>query len=737
MMSASTACPHLSNPKSNSTVFRRPAIRRLGTTLGLPLQALYPIALEPILVEANKVVYQFEKYGFLAPRHGIAQTSQEAVKLATDIGFPVALKIVSPQILHKTDIGGVRLNLQGPEELKRAFDEVLESARRTHPDATVEGLEVQEMIVEGTEVIIGLLDDPQFGQVIMFGLGGIFIEVLKDVAFRLVPLERDDAAAMIREIKGYKVLRGYRGHSPVSEDMLVDLLLKASHMAVDMQGQLQSADFNPILVWQDQHRVLDVKMLWYPQAADVTPTPAANTRHLDGFFKAGSVALVGASATPGRVGNSILDSLLNYDYKGKVYPINPSREEVMGARTYPTLADVPDPVELAVASVHLRLVPELIELCAAKNIHNLVVVSGGGKELGGEAAQIEGEIRRLSRERDVRVVGPNCIGVFDGHTRLDTFFQVQERMIRPGPGKVAMITQSGAVGIPFLEDAAELGFSKFVSYGNRADVDEADMLAYLADDPETALIAMYVEGFELGRKFFNTARQVTREKPVVIYKVGRTERAARAAMSHTGFFGGSYGIVQGAFRQAGLVGVDSYDELLAVTKALAMQPLAGGPRISMISNGAGTMVQGIDLLATYDLQMLKLSQATLTSLQEAYPPFYLVQNPIDVTGSGTSRDYEVGIESLLQDETIDIVMPWFVFQDTPLGEDIVEKLGRLNRDYHKPILAGTLGGPYTARMSQAIEAQGVPVFQSVRDWMAAAYGLAAAGRAQGRWDQNG
>jgi 3-hydroxypropionyl-CoA synthetase (ADP-forming) len=330
----------------------------------------------------------------------------------------------------------------------------------------------------------------------------------------------------------------------------------------------------------------------------------------------------------------------------------------------------------------------------------------------------------------VRVVGPNCIGVLDGYTCLDTFFQIQQRMLRPKPGRVAMITQSGAVGIPFVEYAAELGFSKFVSYGNRADVDEADLLTYLADDPETDLIAMYVEGFEEGRKFLNTARQVTGKKPVAIFKVGRTERAARASISHTGFFGGSYGVALGAFKQAGLIPVDSFEELLAVTKALAMQRPANGNRVSMISNGAGTMVQGIDLLKSNGLEIPELTTESINHLSKAYPPFYIVQNPIDVTGSATSADYEVGIEALLQDANVDIVMPWFVFQDTPLDEAIVQKVGRLNRLYDKPILVGTLGGPYTEMMSRALEAEGVPVFMSVRDWVAAARGLALAGKAR-------
>ncbi len=670
----------------------------------------------------------YHQYDFQSPRSVLATSAQEAVQAAMEIGFPVVLKIASPDIVHKTDIGGVVLNLTSADQVRQAFDRVVSAANAAFPQARVEGVEVQEMITGGTEIIIGLLDDAQFGPVIMFGLGGVFTEVLRDVSFRVLPIGRDDARQMIREIRGYAVLQGYRGMRPVSEEMLVQLLLNASRMAEDWAGQLQSVDFNPIVVWDDQHRVLDCKLIWYQEPQPRPQRTSPNTAYLDGFFKAKSVALVGASATPGRVGNAVLDSLLNYDYRGKVYPINPTRSEIMGAKTYPTLQEAPDDIELVVAAVELRLVPELIRTCAAKGIHNLVVVSGGGKELGGERAQIEAEVRQTARELGVRVIGPNCIGVFDGYTRLDTFFQVQQRMVRPRAGAIAMITQSGAVGIPFLELAADLGISKFVSYGNRVDVDEADLLAYLADDAQTKLIAMYVEGFEDGRKFLEVARQVTYKKPVVIFKVGRTERAARASISHTGFFGGSYGVALGAFRQAGVVPVDSIEELLAVTKALAMQPLARGNRIAMISNGAGTMVQGIDLLKPNGLEIPDLSPESLARLRQTYPPYYIVQNPIDVTGSGTAADYEVGIETLLQDANIDIVMPWFVFQDTPLEEDIVTRLGRLNRRYEKPILVGTLGGAYTMRMSRALEAEGVPVFQGVRDWIAAARGSWLAGQ---------
>jgi len=667
----------------------------------------------------------YARYGFEAPRSKLVTTADEATKTASEIGFPVALKIVSPDILHKTDVGGVILNLESPETVRQAFENIMASAREALPRANIEGVEVQEMIAGGAEVIIGLLDDAQFGPVIMFGLGGVFTEVLRDVSFRVLPIERSDASQMIRDIQGYPILQGYRGRPAASEDMLVDLLMRANQMGVDLGGKFESIDFNPILVWEDQHRVLDFKALWHRKPKPIPDATSPNTRHLDGFFRAGSVALIGASATPGKIGNAVLDSLLEHEYQGRVFPINPGRDEIMGARTYPSLEDIPEQIDLVVVTIDLRLVPDVIRVCAKKGIHNLVVISGGGKELGGDRTELESEIRRLARAHDVRVVGPNCIGVFDGQRRLDTFFQVQERMVRPKAGPVAVLTQSGTIGAAFLEDVVATGVSKFVSYGNRTDVDEADLLAYLADDPETKLIAMYVEGLEDGRKFLNAARQVTKKKPVVVFKVGRTEQAARASMSHTGFFGGSYRVVQGAFRQAGIIGVDSYEELVATAKALAMQPPASGPRVAMISNGAGTMVQGIDLLKSYALEMPDLSPASIRKLGEVYPPFYVIQNPIDVTGSATSTDYEVGIETCMLDSQVDIVMPWFVFQDTPLGEDIAQKLGRLTRTYDKPILVGAIGGgPFTIRMSQAIEAEGVPVFHSVREWIAAARGLA-------------
>jgi 3-hydroxypropionyl-CoA synthetase (ADP-forming) len=353
----------------------------------------------------------------------------------------------------------------------------------------------------------------------------------------------------------------------------------------------------------------------------------------------------------------------------------------------------------------------------------MVIVSGGGKELGDESARLEAEIGRMAADKQVRIIGCNCIGVFDGETRLDTFFQTHERMVRPRKGPIAMITQSGTVGAAFLEAVADVGVSRFVSYGNRIDVDEADLIGWLADDEATRVIACYVEGFENGRAFLRAARRASMKKPIVIYKAGRSREGAGAAASHTGFLGGSYKVALGAFCQAGLIAVDSFEELCATARTLALQPLAKGGRIGLISNGAGTMVQCLDLAARYGLELADLRPATRDRMAGAFPAYYQVHNPVDVTGSATSADYELGMAALLEDDGTDIVMPWFVFQDTPLDEGIVDVVSRLHRSTGKPIVCGATGGDYSRWMARMIWDCGVPVHSSVRDWVAGASGL--------------
>lgn len=673
--------------------------------------------------DVESMVRVCEKYGFLFPRFGLAVDVDEATELAKEIGFPVVLKVSSPDIIHKAEVGGVELNLRSEDEIENAFMRINESVRIHSPQAHIDGILVEEMCTTGQEFIIGLLRDAQFGPCIMFGLGGTFVEILDEVSFRALPINEAAAKRMIYDVRGKEIIQGYRGVPGASEELLTRLIMQAAQMGEDLTPNLGSVDFNPIRVWKEHHRVLDVKFL-LTSAEEPTIEPIPNVRHLKRFFKARSVALVGASETPGKIGAAALDTLANHEYRGKVYPINPRRKVLMGLATYPSVSALPDEVDLGVIAVGLRHVPELLNELDAKNIKNVVIISGGGKELGDEGRELEARIARLAKQKSIRIVGPNCIGVFDGETRLDTFFHLHDRLVRPPDGPIAVLTQSGTVGAILLEWAANLGVSKFVSYGNRVDVDESDLMAFLAEDPDTRVILCYIEGVAEGRKLFEAARDTASKKPVVIFKAGRSEPGARASMSHTGFFGGTHKVFEGVMKQAGVITVDSIEELFAAAKALVMQPKANGRQVAMIGNGAGPIVQAIDLLESYGLEMACLEEKTVHRLNQVYPPFYIIKNPIDVTGSGTSDDYKLGIETLLQDTNVDIIMPWFVFQGTPLQKDIIDTIVDLASLRAKPILCGAMGGPYTDKMSAAIEAGGAPVFKSVRDWVSAAMSLA-------------
>jgi len=518
--------------------------------------------------------------------------------------------------------------------------------------------------------------------------------------------------------------------------MLAKALVGIGKLGVDNAGHFDSIDFNPIVVYPKSYFVVDAKILLrkeYKKNAISKAKPDA--MYMEKFFTPKSVALVGASATPGKIGNSVLDALGKQDYKGKVYPINPKQKSILGIKCYPSLDAIHAKIDLVVVCIDLAECGPIMKICAKKGIHNVVIVSGGGKELGGNRAAMEAEVKELSLKHKIRVVGPNCIGMFNAANRLDCAFQGQERMVRSKLGNVAFFSQSGTMGISMLESADVFGLSKMISYGNRSDVDEADMIWYAANDPQTKVIGLYVEGFGDGRKFINTAKKVMNEKkkPIVIWKSGRTAAGAKQAASHTGSLGGSNAIIMGAFKQAGIISVDSYQELVGVLKALAWQPPAKGNRVAMTSNGAGPMIGGIDHLERLGLTIGKLSPQLLKKMKARFPPTVPIHNgnPADVGGGATADDYRFVIQQFYDEKNIDIAMPWFVFQDDPLEETIVGHLADFSKKQKKPLVVGCNGGPYTEKMIKLVEKHNVPVYQDLRTWVAVASALAQWGKVKG------
>lgn len=665
------------------------------------------------------------EYGIKVPKYALVTSSDEAVQKSKEIGFPLVAKIVSPDILHKTDVGGVKVGLSSEAEVKEAFDDMF---NRLKEKFDVKGVLLEEMVPKGVELIVGLQNDFQFGPSIMVGLGGIYTELFKDVSFRVLPVTKNDAVKMLESLRGKDILKGFRGSKSIDLDMLSQAIVNIGNLGVDMAGKYESIDFNPVVVYPDSYYVVDAKIILKEKSSDDAISKASpDSSYMDLFFNAKSVALIGASPEEGKIGNSVMESLVKHDYKGKVYPVNAKGyPEIMGVKAYKNLMDIEEPIDVVIVTVDLKFVPDLLVECGKKNIHNMVVISGGGKELGGERAAIEKRVQDLSRDLKVRIIGPNCIGIFNGENRLDCAFQGHLRMLRPKQGNVSFLSQSGTVGIAFMETSDAFGLSKMISYGNRSDVDEADMIHYLAQDPSTNVIGLYVEGLGDGRKFMNSAKNVIKQyqKPIVVFKNGRSTRGAKQAASHTGSLGGSFAVISGAFEQTGIISVDSYEELTSALKALTWQPVPKGNKIAMVTNGAGPIIAAIDNFERLNLELAQLSDQTMKSFKEHYPATYVIGNPCDVTGSASADDYRFAIQAFLDDPNVDIIMPWFVFQDDPLEEKIVDILGDFQKQKKKPILIGAMGGPFTEKISKKIEEFNIPVYQSVITWITAAGSLA-------------
>lgn len=661
-----------------------------------------------------------ENYKLKLVKSKLAKDENEAAILADEIGFPVALKIDSEDILHKSDIGGVELNLFSKEEVKKAFNKIISSSKESVPSANINGVLVQEMLLYGFELIAGYKNDPVFGPSIMIGMGGIYTEIFQDIIFRLLPVSKEDIDDMISSLKFFKILfEGYRNIQSVSKDMLIDTVYKISNMAIDLSPTVDSFDINPLFVWGDQYRVVDFKLV-LSKTTNSFDEEVPDTNNIDRFFTPSSVALVGASPVSDRIGNIILDNLINHGFKGKIYPVNPKYDSILNIRTYPAISDIQDRIDVAIITVSLSEIPSILEQCKNKNISNVIIISAGGKEIGN--FELEEKIKKTASDYKIRIIGCNCLGIFDGFTRIDTLFQPYENMRRPKDGSISFITQSGTVGIILLELLGNYGLGKFISYGNRIDIDEGDLIKYLADDPKTRVIAVYIEGLEKGKKFFNSVKEASKKKPVVVYKAGRSPRASEATTSHTGFLSGTHSVIKGAMDQANAISVDSIEGLMASAKILSIYPRARGNRAIIITNGAGVAVQSIDRIIEKDkIKLAELSASSRKILKNELPGHVVIGNPIDLTGTATDKEYETVIKTIIQDSNVDIILVWFVFQCKPITPNIASILKNLYLSNNmKPIICGTMGENHTHLMGGLIEKENLAVFYSIEEWISAA-----------------
>jgi len=667
------------------------------------------------------------KYGIPVPKGELVRNHNEVLEKSALLTFPVVAKISAQGLLHKTEYGGIITNINNKEELIIAFNNLNEKVTNQNIKG-YNGILVEEQCYGQVEIIAGFSNDTVFGPVLMAGIGGIYTNLLNDVSFCILPATEKEIFNMLKKLKGYPLIEGYRGKG-VNIDKLIHIFIKLGHLALDGREYIQSIDCNPIIASEYACTVADASIIFMQHKIDPLIIEEPDTKYLDKFFNPKSVAVVGASSVPNKIGHVIVDCLLKSAFNGTIFPINPQQTTILGLPSYSSLKLLPEIPDVVIVAVDLRFVPDILDEMAIIGSHNAIIISGGGKELGGNHKELENVIAKKAKEWNIRIIGPNCIGTFDSFTRFDSFFYHIDRFTRPPQGNISFITQSGTWGVGFMELSQITGLNKIVSYGNRVDVDEGDLIAYLGNDKQTTVIGSYIEGLGNGRKFLKSVAIAHKnKKPVVVFKTGRTMQAAHASVSHTGAHGGSYKLYYDILSDNGVILTDSLHECHAACVGLALQPPAKGNNVALVSNGAGPMVNALDLFPQKNLELATLSNKTIETMRNHFSFFYIVNNPVDLTGSATSDDYDFVLTSLLHDDGVDIIMPFFVFQNTPLDEAIIEKMVKHSNQKKKPIICCCTNGSYSDTMKEKFISKGIPIFTQIDHWVSAAYAVMQWGR---------
>ncbi|MEM2955000.1 MAG: CoA-binding protein, partial [Candidatus Nanoarchaeia archaeon] len=410
-----------------------------------------------------------------------------------------------------------------------------------------------------------------------------------------------------------------------------------------------------------------------------------NIRRLDKFFRPKTVAVIGASRDQTKIGHVIFRNLVEGGFKGEVFPVNPNAKKLLGFKCYSNVRQIKEKIDLAIISIPAELVPKSLEECGKKRIGCAIIISGGFKEIGRN--DLEEKIIEIAKKYNIRIIGPNCLGVFDPHTGMDTVFLPRFKLGRPKEGNIAFITQSGAVGSVVIDWMARKGYkiSKFVSYGNACDVDEADLIEYLAQDKKTKVICAYFEGIKEGKKFLEIAKKLSNKKPIIVLKGGITNEGIKAVSSHTGSLAGSFEVYSAVFKQTGIIQAYDIEEVFDYARTLSSLPKPNGNRVQIITDGGGFGILLTDHIIKNGLALASMSEERVEELRKQMPEYVVIKNPIDLTGDADTERYRIALEVAIEDPNVDIIGLIVLLQVPKLGGEVVDTIINIFKTSKKPI----------------------------------------------------
>ncbi len=652
-----------------------------------------------------------DAYGIPVPKEGVAKTAAEAAKLARRIGFPVALKIVSPDILHKTEAGGVLVGLGSAGEVTKGFATIVANAKKYNRKARIDGIQVQQM-AGGREVIVGSVTDPSFGKVVAFGLGGVLVEVTKDVTFRLAPASKADALSMLDGIAAAAVLKGVRGGAGVNRLALAELIQSVSKLVSDFP-EISEMDLNPVFATAKGAIAADVRIVLESKPAERPPRLSRETilTGMRRIMRPKALAVIGASPEDGKIGNSVMKNLINGGYAGTIYPIHPSATEILGRRAYKSVKDVAGEIDVAVFCIPAKFVAGVLREVGEKKIPGAVLIPSGFAETGNVEGQQE--IIAIGRQYNVRLMGPNIYGYYYlPHNLCATFCTPYDYK-----GHAALSSQSGGIGMAIIgfSRSAKMGVSAIVGLGNKSDLDEDDLLTFFEEDDDTHVIAMHLEDLKDGRAFAEVASRVSKKKPVIVLKAGRTELGARAAKSHTAALAGDDKIYDDILRQSGVIRAPGLRDMLEYARALQKLPTPKGENVIIITGAGGSGVLLSDAVSMNGLGLMKMPADLDQAFRKFIPPFGAAGNPVDITGGEPPTTYKNTIRLGLEDKRIHalilgywhtIITPPMVFAH--LVVEVVEEMKA--KGIEKPIVASLAGDVQVEEASEFLYDHGIPAY---------------------------
>ncbi len=433
-------------------------------------------------------------------------------------------------------------------------------------------------------------------------------------------------------------------------------------------------------------------------------------KNLKYVFDPKNIAIIGASPKTGKIGNVVLKTMLSGAFRGKIFPVNIKHKEILGLKAYKSILDIKENIDLAIIITPAKTVPKIIEECGKKGVKGTIVLSSGFGEVGNK--DLENELIKMAKKYNIALVGPNCIGIYNPKTDLDSVFMPIYRSKRPNVGRIAIITQSGSTGTSILDILAEynIGISKFISYGNGSVLDESDYLEYLENDEDTKVIIMYLEGAKNGRKLYERLKSTVKKKPVIILKSGKYGKASKAAKSHTGNIAGDYLAYEAAFKQTKTIEANGIRELIDFVKIFE-QPCPKGDKIGIITNGGGMGVLTADATMEVGLKIAELSEESKKELKKILPPYGNVGNPQDLIADADVERYKKAIDIFMNDPNVDAIVVDILFQVPSIDDRILNVLIDASNNKKKPIAVVSLGGSYTENRRRILESQGVPSYQ--------------------------